>query len=47
MTKYKVTVSEAGSQEFIIDADSSDEAIEIIKNQIGMTEISGDIEAVE
>jgi hypothetical protein len=47
MTKYKVTVSDSGSQEFIVDADSSDEAIEIIKNQIGMTEISGDIEAVE
>ena len=47
MTKYKITVSQLNSQEFIVDANSSDEAIDIIKNQINMLEISGDVEVIE
>jgi hypothetical protein len=47
MTKYKVTVSEVGSEEFIIEAESSNEAIDIVKAQINITEMSGDVEAIE
>ncbi len=47
MKKYKVTVSELDSQEFIIEAQSSDEAIAIVSNQISMTSISGDVEEIE
>jgi hypothetical protein len=47
MTKYKITVSETGFQEFIVEADSSNEAIDIVKAQINMAEISGDVEEIE
>jgi hypothetical protein len=47
MTKYKITVSETGSEEFIVEADSSNEAIELVKIQLGILEISGDIETIE
>jgi hypothetical protein len=47
MTKYKVIVSEAGYEEFIVEADSSNEAIDIVKAQMNITEISGDVEAIE
>lgn len=47
MTKYKITVAQLNSQEFIVDANSSDEAIESVKSEIGMLEISGDVEIFE
>jgi hypothetical protein len=47
MTKYKIIVSQTDFQEFIIEAESSDEAIDIVKAEIGMEEISGDVEEIE
>jgi hypothetical protein len=47
MTKYKITVLETGFQEFIVEAESSNEAIDTVKAQIDMTEISGDVEVIE
>jgi hypothetical protein len=47
MKTYKITIPQLDSQEFIINANSSDEAIDIVKNQIKILEISGDIEVIE
>lgn len=47
MKTYKVTILDSSPDGVIVEANSSDEAIDIIKNQINMLEISGDVEVIE
>jgi hypothetical protein len=45
MTLYKVTILE--TQEFyFVEADSSDQAIDEVKTETGLDQISGDVEEV-
>lgn len=45
MTLYKITISDT-AEPYFVEAESSDQAIDEIKTELGVEQISGDVEEV-
>lgn len=46
MTQYKIVLSGEGLEEITIEANSPEEAVELVKVQLNTSDISGDIEII-